>query len=248
MNALVELIRGELVTSSRLVAEMFEKRHGDVLRKIDDLIEQKPDLHGRNFAFMFDKYEAGQGAERDIRSCTIDRDGFSLLAMGFTGKKALEWKCRFIDAFNAMERVVLAPPEHMWMLDTPEAIERTRVALFMVREARVIFGRGGAADLWVKLGFPEPERRAVPRGWEPNRRYLFAPLTDVAEWKKQRLRGAADDERVQTSVLYHDYVQWCSGVGLSPTNHSSFGKSLSALGVDVTYSDGAWRLGVKLAA
>ena len=34
----------------------------------------------------------------------MNRDGFSLLAMGFTGKKALEWKVKYIQAFNAMEK------------------------------------------------------------------------------------------------------------------------------------------------
>lgn len=34
----------------------------------------------------------------------MNRDGFSLLAMGFTGKKALEWKLKYINAFNEMER------------------------------------------------------------------------------------------------------------------------------------------------
>ena len=33
----------------------------------------------------------------------MDRDGFSFLAMGFTGEKADTWKLDFIDAFNAME-------------------------------------------------------------------------------------------------------------------------------------------------
>ena len=33
----------------------------------------------------------------------MNRDGFSLLVMGFTGKKALEWKIKYIQAFNAME-------------------------------------------------------------------------------------------------------------------------------------------------
>ena len=36
----------------------------------------------------------------------MDRDGFSLLVMGFTGKKALEWKLKYIDAFNQMEETL----------------------------------------------------------------------------------------------------------------------------------------------
>ena len=37
----------------------------------------------------------------------MNRDGFSLLAMGFTGEKALEWKLKYIQAFNNMEKLLL---------------------------------------------------------------------------------------------------------------------------------------------
>lgn len=36
----------------------------------------------------------------------MNRDGFSLLVMGFTGKEAIEWKMRYIDAFNRMEQLL----------------------------------------------------------------------------------------------------------------------------------------------
>lgn len=43
---------------------------------------------------------------REYRAYEMTRDGFSLLAMGFTGQKALEWKLKFISTFNAMEKAL----------------------------------------------------------------------------------------------------------------------------------------------
>ena len=90
---------GEPVVSSRQIAESFEKNHRDVLRAIDSL---KEDV--RNFAQMFFETETPDSYGRPQRTYLMNRDGFTLLAMGFTGKAALEWKIKYIAAFNAMEK------------------------------------------------------------------------------------------------------------------------------------------------
>lgn len=90
---------GEPVASSRQIAESFEKNHRDVLRAVDGL---KEDV--RNFAQMFFETEAPDSYGRPQRTYLMNRDGFTLLAMGFTGKAALEWKLKYIAAFNAMEK------------------------------------------------------------------------------------------------------------------------------------------------
>ena len=89
---------GTVRASSLEVAERFGKRHADVLRAIDDLISQLETTQ-RNFAFS--EYRDPTG--RALRCVTMDRDGFTLLAMGFTGADALKWKLAYIQAFNAME-------------------------------------------------------------------------------------------------------------------------------------------------
>lgn len=90
---------GEPVASSRQIAESFEKNHRDVLRAIDSL---KEDV--RNFAQMFFETDTPDSYGRPQRTYLMTRDGFTLLAMGFTGKAALEWKLKYIAAFNAMEK------------------------------------------------------------------------------------------------------------------------------------------------
>ncbi len=98
MNSLVIMKDQQAVTSSLQVAETFEKNHRDVLRVIDDL---EKDV--RNFTQMFLMTDLPDSYGRNRRAYYMNRDGFTLLAMGFTGKKALKFKMQYIEAFNKME-------------------------------------------------------------------------------------------------------------------------------------------------
>lgn len=95
---------GQPVASSRDIAEHFEKNHNHVLRDIDTL---KKDVS--NFGQMFFDVEIPDSYGRPQRAYLMNRDGFSLLVMGFTGKSALEWKLKYIDAFNRMEAQIKNP-------------------------------------------------------------------------------------------------------------------------------------------
>lgn len=98
MNNLVIMKDQQAVTSSLQVAETFNKNHRDILRAIDDL---EKDV--RNFAQMFSITDLPDTYGRKRRAFYMNRDGFTLLAMGFTGKKALKFKMQYIEAFNNME-------------------------------------------------------------------------------------------------------------------------------------------------
>lgn len=94
---------GEVFASSRDIAAFFDKEHRSVLATIDNLIKQEGELGLHHFMQTpFVEPSTGQ----TYRSYEMDRDGFTLLAMGFTGTKALKWKLRYIEAFNAMEAEV----------------------------------------------------------------------------------------------------------------------------------------------
>lgn len=97
---------GEPVASSRQIAENFDKNHRDVLRAVDNL---KEDV--RNFAQMFFETTVPDSYGREQRAYLMNRDGFTLLAMGFTGKAALEWKLKYIAAFNEMEKKLAKQPQ-----------------------------------------------------------------------------------------------------------------------------------------
>lgn len=86
----------KLVTTSLKVAEVFEKDHRHVLESIRNLTAEKSAAK-----FFIETSYTNRGKEYPMYE--MDRDGFSLLVMGFTGDKALQWKIRYIEAFNAME-------------------------------------------------------------------------------------------------------------------------------------------------
>jgi len=95
----VENLDGIFVVSSLDVAERFGKQHNHILRDIERLREDVA-----NFGQMFFAGQYVDGYGRSQPCYSMNRDGFSLLAMGFTGSEALSWKLKFIEAFNAMEK------------------------------------------------------------------------------------------------------------------------------------------------
>jgi Rha family phage regulatory protein len=105
MDTLVITHNKQAVTSSLQVAETFGKNHRYVLRAIDAF---KKDV--RNFAQMFEQGDEPDSYGRPRRVYYMNRDGFSLLAMGFTGSEALQFKLAYIDAFNQMEDTLKKTP------------------------------------------------------------------------------------------------------------------------------------------
>ena len=102
MINLVSIINNQPKTTSLIVADTFGKRHCDVLRRIESL-EIPKEFGKRNFAFTEYETKNNLGFIVKNKAYEITRDGFTLLAMGFTGKKAMEFKLAYIDAFNKME-------------------------------------------------------------------------------------------------------------------------------------------------
>lgn len=92
---IVVISHGQTITTSIVVAEKFRKRHDNVLQAIANL-----DCSNgfRLLNFQESSYLNEQGKEQPCY--TVTRDGFSFLAMGFTGKEAAVWKEKFIAAFN----------------------------------------------------------------------------------------------------------------------------------------------------
>lgn len=96
----VSLHSGRPATTSLEVAKFFSKRHDHVVRSIQDLISNTPkSFSAPNFGAA--EYSDEQGKPRPM--FILYRDGFMLLVMGYTGKKALAMKLAYIEAFNRME-------------------------------------------------------------------------------------------------------------------------------------------------
>lgn len=105
MNTLAEIKNNQVVVNSRDVAEHFGKRRDHVLRDIEELIRKDPPKIGE----MFHRVETPDSYGRMQKSYYMNRDGFSLLVMGFTGEEAIEWKLKYIEAFNEMEKKLKNP-------------------------------------------------------------------------------------------------------------------------------------------
>jgi Rha family phage regulatory protein len=89
---------GEPVTNSLLVAEKFGKQHKDVLESIRNLTAENSAVLS-----MFSKSSYLNIQNKEQPMYIMNRDGFSLLVMGFTGRQALDFKISFIEAFNRLE-------------------------------------------------------------------------------------------------------------------------------------------------
>ena len=99
---LVEVKNNQVVTSSRQVADSFRKRHDNVIQSIEKIIKTENSV--LTTWFYKTAYTAGTG--KPYTEYYMNRDGFSLLVMGFTGQKAIEWKIKYIQAFNQMEQAL----------------------------------------------------------------------------------------------------------------------------------------------
>lgn len=100
MKQLVVINNNQIVVSSKDLAEHFGKQHKHVIEIIRDI------LSAENSANEFFHEESYSYNGRQLPMYLMNRDGFSLLAMGFTGKKALQWKLKYIEAFNEMEETL----------------------------------------------------------------------------------------------------------------------------------------------
>lgn len=94
---LVQIENNQVVVGSRQIAEDFEKQHKHVLDSIRDI------LAAENSATKFFYESTYDNLGKEYPEYLMNRDGFSLLVMGFTGKEALNLKIRYIQAFNEMQ-------------------------------------------------------------------------------------------------------------------------------------------------
>jgi Rha family phage regulatory protein len=99
------------ITSSLRVATAFGKDHKSVLRAIDNIMKDcDSSFNRRNFAL--NDYQDSKGRTQPIM--TMTRSGFTLIAMGFTGKAATAWKIKYIDAFDKMEAALIQRHNLEW--------------------------------------------------------------------------------------------------------------------------------------
>ncbi len=125
------------VVSSRVIADRFNKRHQEVIYAIEgrpcdcmgagckkcsfrgyqQLGILQEDINSKShLSKMFIKSHYTDSMNRTQREYLMNRDGFALLAMGFTGKEALKWKLKYINAFNQMEAFIQERRSSEWLV------------------------------------------------------------------------------------------------------------------------------------
>lgn len=112
MDELVYLEKEEAVCSSLDVASHFGKKHKNVIRSIEEI---KKNSSAQNWAQSFREVSYKDKSGKTNKMYLMNRDGFSFLVMGFTGKKANDWKWQYINAFNQMEKIIRERQSQSWI-------------------------------------------------------------------------------------------------------------------------------------
>lgn len=193
MNELVKIInQKELVTESLTVAEYFKKEHKNVISSIKETITLG--TVGR-LNFQPSYYKNSQNKSQPMYY--MDRDGFVLLAMSFTGKEAHQWKIKFIQAFNELEaRLSICHDEEINAL--AKGNEKIQLYLFDLKvklskySPKVKYG-----DISKRTGLPRTELR--PANFLSRRR-------TPEEILKDKQRKAKFDDPNQMLLPFEDKV------------------------------------------
>lgn len=237
MNAVVRIMEDRVVADSRDVASAFGKQHKNVVRAIDSLVKDAPACRLNFEPTLFDIRQPNGGA-RHARRFDMDRKGFMLLVMGFTGEKALTLKIAWIDAFDRMEAQLTAVAIADDAQAVPEIID-LREKLLFVREARVLGGRSAGRKAWQLCGLPDVFDHPVLPANDSVR------VDDGAEaWLSDRVKPS--NGRVGSTALYADYQRWCAQSGRSSMSHARFGRYLKARGIAWLNSNGIFYKDISL--
>lgn len=167
MSEIVFAQNESALTNSLLVAEKFKKNHRDVLESIRNILTS-----AENSAVlqMFDESQYVNEQNKEQPMFIMNRDGFTLLAMGFTGKKAMKFKLEYIGAFNAMEKAL-----------KEQAKPKSREEL-LVESAQLLLEQSK------RIEAVENKIQAMEKEREENTRLLLAAKVSEKELPTMRLR------------------------------------------------------------
>ena len=218
MNELVTINDKQVVTTSRNVAEHFEKRHDNVVRDIESLIggllksEDTPKDMDVHKMFCLSSYKNEQNGQT-YPEYLMNRDGFSLLVMGFTGSKALAWKLKYIEAFNAMEKKIAEPKalpdDAQKKLEIQEMRAKAMLINANTRKAKV------AAEL-IKSATLDSYKNA-----------LMATATNTLAGEK-----VVELPKSESGRKRHELKWYCAKAGKKESWYGEMGKRLARMGIN----------------
>lgn len=160
----VSIVNNSVTALSTDIAKFFGKRHDNVVRDIENLLSKLPASRVLNFEET--KIEIATNLEniasKLIKAYRMTRDGFTLLVMGWTGERALQFKLAWLDAFNAMEkqlyeRNVQQTTEQDNSLITSE--QQYEISSHVMRKTHALFGNRNYSAVYRAL----KRRFRIPR-------------------------------------------------------------------------------------
>ena len=172
MNALIDVHaeKGVLVTTSRNVAEVFGKNHADVVRDVRNILASLPDTD-RNWGisnFADTPYTNPQNGQT-YSEYLITKDGLTLLVMGYTGPKAMQFKLAYINRFNEMEAQLQSGNLSIErklnaakIILEPAGIEGNQLTLALDKVYKANTGESLLAQTGVELVAPQPKQLLTP--------------------------------------------------------------------------------------
>ncbi len=151
-NVILNPVNGKKIptVSSLQVAEIFGKRHDHVLRDIEQILTQVPEIFIKpNFGVVEYPVRRGFGTEM-VKAYLLSKDGFTLLTMGYTGEKAMKFKVAYINRFNEMEaRLAQRVPDDPTALGLPDfrnPVEAAKAWALAIEEKQEVEGRLAIAE------------------------------------------------------------------------------------------------------
>ena len=157
MKDLVIMHDQQAVTTSLVLAEVFEKKHQHVMEAIRKLTVENSTVKKM---FVEDSYLNSRNQQQPM--FYMNRDGFTLLAMGFTGSKAMEFKLKYIEAFNQMEKKI--KEETQFRLPTNLAEMSTMFYSVMKDQDKKIEEQGEKVNFLMNLsGLTSPRNKELTK-------------------------------------------------------------------------------------
>ena len=141
MEDLIKIVNGKMLVNSKQIADKFEIKGGHryILSAIRKVIEKSGEFGQQKY--LLSSYVSEQN--KVLPCYDMDRDGFVLLAMGLESKQAFEWKIKYLNAFNEMEKMLSGENSVMKQLN---------MAVKIMEDDKVIAGMcGSGLQKWKAL-------------------------------------------------------------------------------------------------
>ena len=166
MNELVYRKENQALTNSRLVAMKFNKRHSNVIRDIEELLVKLPENERKlNFEQLEEDVEISNGGSKKLKFYAMTETGFTLLVMGFTGEKAIQFKLEYIAAFNKMKEIIKRASLPSYQIDDP--IKRAEKWIEEQKEKKALETKGEyynqPMQRYVEAGLFEIKKRVITK-------------------------------------------------------------------------------------